>query len=874
VLVALAALSVLGALGAGCLTRPVEGLPPTSTTTFSKPQTNTSVDKIDLLFMIDNSASMGDKQALLAAAVPDMIHRLVAPNCVDSNGQPFNPNVTAGLDGSCTQGTAEFPPVHDMHVGIVTSSLGGRGGDACAADYANPANGALNAHNDDRGELISRGGVANMPTVENMVGDIAPSNYLGWFPSVGTLNSGHTGPTGTPIMSADTLISDFTTMVEGVHEHGCGYEAQNEAWYRFLVQPDPFDTITLVSNGKATVAQLNGVDKTILQQRHDFLRPDSLLAVIVVTDENEEVADPLAIGGQGWAFDMGEFPNSPTKASPQGTTDCQNIDANNPSATGPNDPNCKPCPFLKSSDPTYAARCPPDGTTGTSGYLDPNDDQANTRFYQQKRRFGVTSMYPTSRYVRGLQQMTVPSSDHEHDGNGNYIGDQDANANCRNPIYATDLPTDPSADLCGLTEGKRDPSLVYYAAIAGVPHELLQAKAGDPNDPTCPAGTPQADCPQKDALSDADWKLIMGTDPEHYDFRGADFHMVEDWNPRTGGGPLTESPWQASGVLANVSKCPPVGGTPQGLGCDPINGGEWQPNKGDLQFACIFDLRPQYGGVGKDCTNQIYAGACDCQPGSANMGPALDLGTQLCDKTRPSLQIYGKAYPSVREMIIAKAMSTSTVGNQGIVSSLCPIHVSDNAQMNDPLYGYRPAVGAIINRLKKSLNKQCVPQPLEQDDAGNVPCLILVQLGNKVGPGACANPPTDMTGCDPTLGLLAPGVLPLGAPASASAPLTQDILTQFCKAQEAGYKGMPGADGDPDLYPTCALQQLTPSYNPSDFPSGSCAASNDPGWCYVAGQTDGGCAQSIVFSKGEPPSKSTAFLQCLEKSVIVTGDGG
>ena len=29
----------------------------------------------------------------------------------------------------------------------------------------------------------------------------------------------------------------------------------------------------------------------------------------------------------------------------------------------------------------------------------------------------------------------------------------------------------------------------------------------------------------------------MGKDPEHYDFSGADFHMVENWDPRTTRGP-------------------------------------------------------------------------------------------------------------------------------------------------------------------------------------------------------------------------------------------------------------------------------------------------------------------------------------------------
>jgi hypothetical protein len=612
-------------------------------------------NKVDILFMIDNSASMGDKQTLLAQAIPDFVQGLVALK------------------------------VHDLHIGIVTSSLGGRGGDQCQANQTNPTNPALNAHNDDRGELINRGGVAADPTVENHVGDVDPSNYLGWFPNVPE-NAGHVPPTGTPITDSATLVSDFTAMVEGVHEHGCGFEAQNEAWYRFLVQPDPFDTLTKDSSG--AFVQLQGVDKVILQQRHDFLRPDSVLAVLVVTDENEEVADPLSIQAQGWAFDNASFPGSPNGAAPEGSIECSKLDVNNPATTGPNDPKCTSCAFLK-SDPSFASRCPQDGRDGQGGYLDSANDELNTRFYHQKYRFGISAGYPTSRYIRGLQKTTVPNLNGEHDSKGNYIGDQDMYANCVNPIYAQNLPIDPSQELCDLVPGLRDPRLVLYATIAGVPHELLQARSGDPNDPTCPAGTPQLDCPQKDTLTAADWTLIMGRDPEHYDFRGADFHMVEDWNPRTGNGPLTESPWQATGVLASVSICPPQAGVPQ-RGCDPINGGEWQPNKQDLQFACIFGIRSLYGGVGKDCTQKQYMNACDCAMNSLNSG------TQLCDPKTPTLQLYAKAYPSVREMIIAHAM-----GEQGLVSSVCPIHVTDNAAGNDPLYGYRPGVLALVARISK-----------------------------------------------------------------------------------------------------------------------------------------------------------------------------
>jgi hypothetical protein len=689
---------VLGILGAGCLSLPVTNAAPQVNTNFTAVVHNQSVDKIDLLFMIDNSASMGDKQALLALAVPDMITRLVAPNCLDANGNPNG--MTAATDGTCASGKAEFPPVHDMHIGVVTSSLGGRGGDQCDPTATNPANNALNAHTDDHGELISRGGVAGNPTIENAPSqDLNASNFLSWFPNV-TANAGAPPPLPPAITAPASLVGDFTTLVLGVHDHGCGFQAQNEAWYRFLVQPDPFDQIT--KNG--TMATLEGIDDTILQQRHDFLRPDSLLAVIVVTDKNERSVDPLSAGAQGWAFANQNFPGSPNGASPQGTIECYDFDPANPTTTGPNDPSCTSCAFIP--QPNFATECPKDGATGADGYLDPTDDPLSQRFYHQKLRFGLSATYPTSRYIRGMQEATVPDSVHEHDDQGNYVGNQDANANCVNPIYAQNLPTTGSGPgdptLCNLTRGPRAPGLVYYATIAGVPHQLLQSTPGDG---TCPAGTAAADCPQKPTLTDADWTLLMGNDPEHYDFRGADFHMVENWDPRMTPGSVVSAeehgPYSAN-IMANASQCPPVnGGSVKGANgyelCDPINGREWATNKGDLQFSCIFDITPQYGGVGKDCSQAEYTGACDCGTTSINNG------TQLCDSVTPTLQVFAKAFPPVREMIIAKAMSTSMAGNQGIVSSICPIHVTDQGSGADPLYGYRPAVNAIIDRMAHSI---------------------------------------------------------------------------------------------------------------------------------------------------------------------------
>src|SRR5262249_55153896 len=176
--------------------------------------TQTLASKVDLLLMIDNSTSMGDKQDLLKQSVPDLVARLLNPNCIDAaTGTVYG----ASNEGTCAQGKAEFAPVKDLHVGIISSSLGGRGGDVCADDEAVPL-GAV-SHDDDHAHLLVRtsipgGGEQDLPPGE------APDGVLAF------------GPGG--ITDSKRFLDDLTLLVSGVGEHGCGLEAQLEAWYRFL----------------------------------------------------------------------------------------------------------------------------------------------------------------------------------------------------------------------------------------------------------------------------------------------------------------------------------------------------------------------------------------------------------------------------------------------------------------------------------------------------------------------------------------------------------------------------------------------------------------------------------------------------------------
>jgi hypothetical protein len=212
--------------------------------------------------------------------------------------------------------------------------------------------------------------------------------------------------------------------------------------------------------------------------------------------------------------------------------------------------------------------------------------------------------------------------------------------------------------------------------------------------------------------------------------------------------------------------------------------------------------------------------------------------------------------------MMAQVGNTSQ-GGQGVVSSICPQDVVDNANMNDPLYGYRPAVAAIIDRLKTELTTKCLPHKLTVNSDGSVPCLLLVQMptGGMTAGGTCKNPMCPAK----------QGVTDLRNDPTFQAGQGQTVLDQFCDQQEATYKGKPGAPGDPALQSVCELKQLTPMANPNDFNAGSCAASKDPGWCYVTGVAAKTCSQAIYFADNSPPSGSTTSLSCLEQSATVVG---
>jgi hypothetical protein len=620
------------------------------------------VDKIDLLLVVDNSASMADKQNVLADAVPDLAYRLINPRCVDSAGaalpvgqQPTSP--AAACPGGSKR---EFDPVADLHIGIVSSSLGGHGADSCS----NTPTAQYNERMEDMSHLLTRGTKGKVDTYQG-------KGFLWWDP---------TQKKASPPGTADTaaLNAAFADIVRGAGQDGCGFESSLEAWYRFLVEPNPYQKMVLNND----LAEPQGLDDTVLRQRGDFLRQDSLVAIVVLTDENDcSVID----GGQMYLALQG-FSGQAAFHLPRATSACKS------------DPASLSCKFCgqpgAQSDPACA-----------TPMLTDQEDALNLRCFRQKQRFGIDFLWPVKRYVNALTQATF---DDPKVNTGFQAGEL-------NPLFCTDRATDRTR----CNKAMRDRNLVFFAGIVGVP---WQDVAVDPNDlakgfrPAAELAWKKSDFDQagKPAPGGVSgdttlWDIVLG-DPEKY-VDPKDPLMVESLDPRTGTNPVT-----GAALASKDSKSPTE---------NKINGHEWEiPHRDDLQYACIFKL-PQ----DRNCVSN--PASCDCSDNPPPKNPVC----QKDDGTYDQTQRRAKAYPGLRHLAVLKG-----AGEQGIVASICPANTEDPNRAD---YGYRPAVAAIADRLKSGLQARCWDQQPAVGASGEVACVVLEATRGEPSGGTSSCPPCD-----------------------------------------------------------------------------------------------------------------------------------
>ncbi len=755
-----------------------------------------AVDRLDILLAIDNSRSMADKQQILRAAVPDLISSLVNPPCVDADGviveQPISP-----LD-DCAQGERHFEPVLDIHIGIISSSLGGHGADGCEPALDPTKDPTQNDH----GWLIHRDiHGATISTYQDL-------GFLVW-------DGDPTEPTHSPAgeSDADQLTTVFADMVAGVGELGCGFEANLESWYRFLIDPEPYQSIELddPDKGPGAVAMISTdalgaivVDGTLLQQRRDFLRPDSLLVIVMVADENDcSIRD----GGAYWL--VGQLLSAPGSlnqwqlAAP--TAECNN------KSEGPNDECCLSCWQAG----TTAELCKTDDPGECNPLLLPLDeDPINLRCWDQKRRFGVDFLYPIDRYVRGLTEPQVP----------NALGEVMAN-----PLFSDLDPSDENSTI-------RDPGLVFVAGIVGVPWQDI-ARRNAAGNPDLESGLDADGDPVGGFMTVAEmrqpvsghsydtWDLVLGAPQQYYSNPASalpkDPLMVESIGPRSSQPhELYGNAIAATHPITGQEVIPPG---QNGTGSwNAINGHEWlNLDKNDLQYACIFPLQTT-----RDCSLDPPPTACDCikpedQSPLCQAQPTAGFGTT---------QYYGKAHPSLRQLQLLK-----DVGDRAIVASICPAQQDDFTAKD---YGYRPAMGAVIERLSVTLGAQCLGQALNVGAEGSVSCVVIEATHDNV--------------CSCSL----PGRTALTAQHAAATAVAQDPF-------------------NPGWNCFCVIDQL------SGGGLSSCQSTvsdllGTHGWCYVDPAAGVGSASLVAecptdrkrrirfVGEGAPVAGSTVFLSCTE----------
>ena len=873
------------AVSAGCLDRPVAPATPKTNNVLTDRVEEKSVDKIDILFMIDNSASMADKQVILGRAIPDLVGRLVTPSCgtTDSATNKFtaaadqpapDPSKPLGL-GDCPTGQGrEFTPINDIHIGVVSSSLGDHGADQCFISMKAPSL-SNNPTFNDQAHLLKRT-PRTSPTDYSFTQPNVPTygdeGFLAWDP---------TGMKNSPPGESDkvALSKNFTDIVLGADQAGCGYEAQMEAWYRFLIEPNPPATITHARGAdgepdfQAPVV-VDGTDAVLLKQRADFLRPDSLVAVISLSDENDcSVIDGTLPGkvcnhtkldkagaiagcqkdngsgtlvdcdfaadgscGDAWPatyntqlnFNNGApfplnwivaqlgIPSNLGYPTPPGNSLLRLLPGSTACDTDWGSPDCKSC--LNNDVATSDPKCKAAFATWPSS----DEDPYLLRMWETRRRFGVDFLYPLQRYVDGLKNAQV------YDRNGYLV---------QNPLF-DDLPYN-AAQAAGkpLTRPKfaaRPSNLVFYAAIAGVPWQDIArdpkdlskgykpAVSADPSDPDLGAGAKDsAGNPIKNADGSAvsAWDLILGDpfNPDGTKRKGpADPLMIETNKPRFG--------------LGQPALKHPVTGDALGDGWNPINGNEYvaaraaQPGTKtqDLEYACIFAQPKDVYPNGKDCkTLSGMQLPCDC----ADWDP-MTSKNPLCatpaDPNNFSVGTYGtyglnqyraKAYPGTRYLHVLK-----NIGSQAIVASICSPNTVDG---NAGDYGYRPAVGAIIERLKTQLTGKCLPRKLQPSADGTTPCLIIDAKMPKPTKAGDPDPfsAADIAACNKCNDVAREPLNTTQHPVDPTS-LVGDVTNYRCKCAVKQYgQTAKNPAADPDLN-ACQTQPDPPAVTAG-------------GWCYV-----------------------------------------
>jgi hypothetical protein len=274
--------SVALALG-GCPGQELAPLTPCTVSAVTERVDQAGVSEVDLLFMIDNSASMAPKQLKLARELPRLLSVLTSGDrCAGLAECPYS---------DTTPTKRRFTAVKSLHLGVVTSNLGGiddlpsdsqqsllscldNGDDARLQNSVTVAVNGVTAGKNEFPAPIKEGEKLILADLDCELGDV--DRYLSYVANESDL---------------DATLKQFSC-VSKVGPRGCPFEQQLEAAWKALAPS---------SKTGPDYEFLNGTHGQGDDYNDGFLRDDAVLAVVLVTDEDDcaitEEGKPLFLPG-------------------------------------------------------------------------------------------------------------------------------------------------------------------------------------------------------------------------------------------------------------------------------------------------------------------------------------------------------------------------------------------------------------------------------------------------------------------------------------------------------------------------------------------------------------------------------------------------
>jgi hypothetical protein len=264
-------------LGTGCPKQELAALGPCTVSTVRERIDQNGVSQVDLLFVIDNSGSMATEQLKLSKELPRLVNVLTSGDLYAGRVPP------AGI----AEKDRFFNPVTSLHIGVVTSNMGGLAAQADLGPNPPPAFTKCLGGGDDG--LLQNSTQVAAEGVTFKVGDQFQGYVLGdvvlppeptcqGIPAPLLYQAYEAGSVDGPTL--ENVVRDFGC-VSRVGVSGCPFEQQLEAMWKAVAPREGTDpTLHTFLGGSKGHGGTGGMNE-------GFVRENAILAVVQVSDEED-----------------------------------------------------------------------------------------------------------------------------------------------------------------------------------------------------------------------------------------------------------------------------------------------------------------------------------------------------------------------------------------------------------------------------------------------------------------------------------------------------------------------------------------------------------------------------------------------------------